>query len=90
MVMPYKKGLSPNAKYFKPIDWLQVQQLIDEGLSEIKIAKKIDIHPNSLYHRVMKEHGWYLTHWMHKRRIVLSRSKYDPYPQNTDAEMRVL
>jgi hypothetical protein len=81
MIMPYKKGFSPNARYFKPIDWLLVQQLIDEGLSGIEIAKIISVHPNSLYHRVLKEHGWHLCHWMHKRRLALSGNDYDLYPQ---------
>ena len=79
--MPYKKGFDLNARYFKSINWVLVQELIDEGLSGIEIAKKIGVHPNSLYHRVMKEHGWYLTHWMYKRRLVRLGLKYDPYPQ---------
>lgn len=79
--MPYKRVFTPQGRYFKAIDWLLVQQLIDEGLSGIEIAKRLGIHPNSLYHRVFKEHGWYLTHWMHKRRLVAIGSSYNPYPE---------
>jgi hypothetical protein len=68
--MPHKKEFAPNAKYFKLIDWLLVQRLIDERLSGVEIAKRIGIHPNTLYMRVRKEHGWLLTHWMWKRRFV--------------------
>lgn len=88
--MPHKKEFTPNARYFKPIDWLLVQRSIDERLSRIEIAKRIGIHPNTLYIRVKKEHGWLLAHWMHKRRLMESgldfgirglKIHYDPYPQ---------
>ncbi len=88
--MPHKKGFTPNARYFKPIDWLLVQQLIDDRLSGIEIAKKIGIHPNTLYHRVQKELDWRLDQWMHKRSLMQReidprcraiKAKYDPYPQ---------
>ena len=78
--MPYKKVFSPNGKYFKPIDWILVQQLIDDGLTGLEIAKRIGIHSNCLYQRVFKEHGWHLCHWKHKRCLVLSGRDYDPYP----------
>ncbi len=87
--MPYKNEFSPNAKYFKPIDWLQVQHWTDEGLTGIEIAKRIGVHPNCFYKRVYKEHGWYWTHWKYKRYLVRRgldfeirgvRFHHDPYP----------
>jgi hypothetical protein len=84
--MPYKKIFTPNGKYFKQIDWLLVQKLIDEGLSGIEIAQRVGVCAKSLYARVMKEHGWYLCHWQYKRRLLAIGSDYDPYPNIKNLE----